>query len=376
MLADGPAPAVAAAAAAPNLAPDRPIVPLPGYRFRCDGRGSCCRTFPTTLFSPIEMVRARALAPGVLDGGVQQDAVFLPERGAPAAQRVCSVTMVDGRCAYLAESGRCALHEAGGPEGKPLGCRVFPACLTDDGDTVRMSIAPECACVLSSLEGAGGGPLAAGLRTAADLPIGAHVDRLAGEVVPAPGRAWGRQAYLAWAAVLESSGVATAGADVDVPVLYTALAAALAGHTDPADAARAGLAGVSSVDVTAELAGERARLGAAVAIRVERDAAWRSERDLACLVPRWITAALAVLEGEHHPATPAVRAREHLCFRAALHGHRWAIEGEPMLAEALRARAVRLLVARCLPGLYGDTADPALSEPIALVEAVCRGFGL
>ena len=50
------------------------------------------------------------------------------------------------------------------------------------------------------------------------------------------------------------------------------------------------------------------------------------------------------------------------------------------LVEALRARALRLLIARRLPEVMGDASgraqDPALAQPLALVEAYCRGFGI
>jgi lysine-N-methylase len=384
MLASGPPPPLPAAAAgsdAPASAAMRPVVPLPGYRFRCDGRGACCRTFPSTLFSAIETVRARALAPMVLDAAARPEQAFTPERGSViSAQRACAVTMVDGRCAYLGSTGRCTLHEAGGPEGKPLGCRFFPVCVTDDGTELRLSVMPECACVLASLEGAGGGPLAAGLRTGADLPGGAVVERLAAELAPAAGRSWTRRQYLEWATALEKSGATTAGADVDVPRLYVSLAAGLELHADdPVAAARAGIAGAADADPLTGAAAELGRLDAALARRVELDGGWRSARDVARVVPRLMRAALAILRAGSLPTPDAgVRAREHLCLRAVFHAHRWALEGEPVLAEGLRARAARLLAARCLPACYSeaDTADPAFAEPIALVEAVARGFSL
>ena len=130
---------------------DRPLSVLSGYRLSCDGRGGCCRQYASTLFSPVEAARARAVLPMVAGGGERHERVFSPERGA-AFHAASAVAMVDGRCAYLASDDRCGLHAEAGPLAKPLGCQLFPATFVDDGDEVRVSVAVECACVLSSLD--------------------------------------------------------------------------------------------------------------------------------------------------------------------------------------------------------------------------------
>jgi hypothetical protein len=71
---------------------------------------------------------------------------------------------------------------------------------------------------------------------------------------------------------------------------------------------------------------------------------------------------------------------ERFYLRAVVYGHLWWRRGEPPLIEGLRRRAARLHVARKLRSVIPDTdplvADPALDEPIALCEAVCRSYAL
>ena len=67
--------------------------------------------------------------------------------------------IVDGRCAYLGESGWCSLHTKAGPAAKPLGCALFPASFLDDGERIRVSTWVECACVLASVGRPGGAVL-------------------------------------------------------------------------------------------------------------------------------------------------------------------------------------------------------------------------
>ena len=297
----------------PVVPADRPLDPLAGYLLRCDGSGSCCRLYASVLFSPVEVARARALLPSVLDAGDRRSNAFSPERGSgPCA--ASAVAQVDGRCAYLADGGLCSLHAAGGEGGKPLGCRLFPATFTDDGEAVRVSVAVECACVLASARGGSGGA---------------------------------RRAF-AFAS------------------------------TSPLRAA----------DVRPWVEALRRR----AARRVEEDAAWRSERDLARRAVRWIEGAAAILldpgacEAAIRGCAEEDRALEAFYARALVHGHQLVVsggEGLP-LAHALRDRAVRLLVARALPAAIarasseepGVAPDPAERYPLALVEAMLRGHGL
>ena len=57
-------------------------------------------------------------------------------------------------------------------------------------------------------------------------------------------------------------------------------------------------------------------------------------------------------------------------------GHTWLSEGP--LEEHLRALALRVLLARAIARLIdaGVLASEAFVEPLATVEALCRGWGL
>ncbi|WP_438020241.1 YkgJ family cysteine cluster protein [Sorangium sp. So ce315] len=375
--------AATGAPAAPALVPgardprERPLEVLPDFSLHCDGRGSCCRIYASILFDPEEAARARALRPEVLGGGARHERAFTPERGAwPCAASVVAVR--DGRCAYLAGeggAGRCSLHAAGGPAAKPLGCRTFPASFVDDGESVRISVAVECACVLASVGRPGGAPLVdPRLRARGDLDERIDVATLPDRVAVAPGRAAVRAELVAW-----SRRLAAAAPAPDVAAGLFALAAAVEaeGLTDGA------VARFEQPDPLepAALAPWLAALHRRAARRAREDAAWRSERDLARRATQWIAAAtfalaepdlLAALLQSPAPAPD----RERFTLRAAIHGHR--LLGALPLSLALRDRAARLVVARALPLFCAEAGadDPACAEPIALVEAMLRGHGL
>ncbi len=376
----------------PVVPADRPLDPLAGYRLRCDGSGSCCRLYASVLFSPVEVARARALLPSVLDAGARRSNAFFPERGSgPCA--ASAVAQVDGRCAYLADGGLCSLHAAGGEGGKPLGCRLFPATFTDDGEAVRVSVAVECACVLASARGgSGGAPLVSeGARTRGDLEEAVLIDVVPERVRVSRASDAARGDLVAWSrAVLE---VDPTEASRDVPGSLWALAAAMeAGGLEAGGARRAFDSALARPLRAADVRPWVEALRRRAARRVEEDAAWRSERDLARRAARWIEGAAAILldpgacEAAIRGGAEEDRALEAFFVRALVHGHQLVVsggEGLP-LAHALRDRAVRLLVARALPAAIarasseepGAVSDPAERYPLALVEAMLRGHGL
>jgi lysine-N-methylase len=357
--------------------PGTPLDPLPGFTLSCDGSGSCCRLYASIVFAPVEAARARALLPRILGGGDRHERVFMPERGsAPTGGAV--VTLCDGRCAYLADSGRCGLHEAGGASAKPIGCAAFPATFTDDGEAVRVSVAVECACVLASIGREGGAPLLPpAARVLGDLPQALNVTRVPALVQVTPAAMAQRADFIAW-----SVRVSTLLPRPDTAAALVSLGATVArgGLTaDPEPAlVRPALVAPSSVIPWIDALRRRARR------REHEDAAWRSEHDLARRAMRWIAAATealldrAVLEAL--VAAPAsAPADESFYVRALLHGRTLATAELP-LSLGLHDRAVRLLVARALPlvlaGCPPGELDPACDHPLALVEAMLRGHGL
>jgi hypothetical protein len=100
---------------------------------------------------------------------------------------------------------------------------------------------------------------------------------------------------------------------------------------------------------------------------------WRHARDLARRIPIWMERATHIAE----PRSPLPG--ENLYIRAVAHSHAWVLDGIP-LTVSLRERAARLYIARRLHDAFADEDraddDPALTEPVALVEACCRAFHL
>ena len=347
------------------------LEPLPDFSLHCDGSGSCCRIYTTVLFGPVEAARARALLPLVRDGGARHERVFTPERGSGPTGGA-AVTLRDGCCVYLGDDGRCGLHAAGGPAAKPIGCNTFPASFVDDGESIKVSVSIECACVLASVDRPGGSPLVpAGARVRADLHETLVVDRLPDHVELTPTTSAPRAAYLAW-----SRSVARRLPVEDMAASLLALAGAIESDgIDEGAATRALEGGAPPGDLRPWIAA----LHRDASKREREDATWRSERDLARRATRWIAEATARLLEDAVLAAPITAARsEAFYLRALLHGHRLA--GALPLAGALRDRAVRILVARALTQVFAalpeTERDPACAHPLALVEAVLRGHGL
>jgi lysine-N-methylase len=395
-------------AASPAVPPDRPLDPLPGFSLRCDGSGSCCRIYASVLFSPIEVVRARAALPDVLDAGARRSNAFLPEHGsAPCA--ASAVTLVDGRCAYLADDGLCAIHAAAGARRKPLGCQLFPATFIDDGEAVRVSVAVECACVLASGARAheGGEPLLPpGARVRADLDSAVFIAEVPHQVRTAGASAASRAELVAWSRAVMAAQAAPSAAPRDSLAELWSLAAEVEASGLDARGARRCIAEARAPrahDVLPWI--DALRLRAAKKLR--EDLAWRSARDLAGRAARWIEAAASLLlepgacDAALHQTSSAADddrlASEAFYVRAILHGHQlvavapppdadgspsWS--ADPPLAVALRDRAVRLLIARAMPEAVVRLeahdppvpSDPAAARPLALVEAMLRGHGL
>ena len=385
LLADGApddTPAEARTTAPANDAPtepesppdDRPLDVLPDFSLHCDGSGSCCRIYASVIFGPVEAARARALFPEIQGGGDRHEKVFLPDHGS-APTGGSAVTLVDGRCAYLGESGHCAIHARAGGPAKPIGCNLFPASFLDDGERVAVSASVECACILASVGRPGGAPLIApDARFRGDLDPSVFVASLPARLAINRTTSANRSEVRAW-----SRQIATLAPPADVALTLWALAAAIDDKgldADPTPSFQAPPA-INPGDILPwieALAGRAAR-------RVREDLVWRSEQDLARRATFWITRmaeALVFANGTPLPdcVTPAVAASEAFYLRAALHGYK--LFGDVPLTVALRDRTVRLLIARGLPGIFirHRATDPACAHPLALVEAMLRGHGL
>jgi lysine-N-methylase len=361
LLADG----IAARAFEP-LHADRPLEVLEGYRLHCDGNGSCCTTYASVPFTRSETQRALGICP------TEGERVFLPLFGA-GDDRLQAVTMIDGACAFLGGDHKCRIHVAAGSAQKPRGCRVFPATHVDDGEAVRVSVAVECACVLSSLgTGAGDGLVTDGATREAELVEGTRVVRLP-EQIRLDGETMAPRAELRrWSAAIASAvppqidgvaalwGLAEAVREegLDVEATHVAVAA------PPPSSAALGfhlmaLAGTTA-DKRATVDGWRGRTD-----RVRRLASWLDDAAQALLDRSVVEARLG--EG---PGPLAGHEAFHL--RALIHGH--LLAGELSLFQALRDRAVRQLLAR--QAFLSPVDDPSARYPLTAVEAMMRGQGL
>ena len=352
------------------LAPSRTIRHLPRYGFRCDGAGSCCRIYPTTLFDEPDALRARALVPEVMEGASDASRVFTPARGsrglttdqAGAAFVGLAVAMVDGACAYLGDRG-CRVHEAGGGSAKPMGCRLYPAHFVDDGTEVRVTVVPECACVFRSAnDPEATGPLLEATTTD-ELPASAHIRRLAKDVLIDANVTWSRERYLAWHQRHEARIFRDAPTDAVRELL--SLSSELAASHE-AGASRPG-------SEQQELDVELGELASRAKRHLDLQQSWRAPTDLSLIVPRWIAAAVESPAIDSFGST--IARDEALYLRAVVFGHLW-LDGDGSLAVELRRRAARVVVARRLVSAARDAAGQAnaslLAHPLALVEAASR----
>ncbi|MBX3730673.1 MAG: YkgJ family cysteine cluster protein, partial [Candidatus Sumerlaeia bacterium] len=120
-----------------------------GVTFACTQCGDCCRT-GNVLLAPGEAERlatldwaAAGIAPpeGPHTASVQSGRL----RGERLARRP------DGACVFLDPRDRCVLHDAFGPETKPLLCRLYPFGLHPVGDRVAVDCSFACRSVAEGL---------------------------------------------------------------------------------------------------------------------------------------------------------------------------------------------------------------------------------
>jgi len=377
LLADGIAPRKREA----ERHPDRPLEVLADFSLQCDGNGSCCTTFSSVAFTTEEAERACCLVPDALASD-RPEHVFLPTTGSVAG-KTCAVTLVDGGCPYLAEDGKCRVQQTGGAGAKPRGCDIFPATFVDDGVAVRVSVAVECRCVISSKGCQDGSPLVPeGASTEADLLPLCRIVRLPEQVALTVEQSAPRGALRAWSEAL--AGPLTQLSD-GVAACWALAESTTECGLDP-EAAVAALEQPAAP--TAPALGLRLlALAGTTRDKKESAAGWRSQRDRARRLSEWFDqVAQSLLEPavvaellEQGATDPA---QESLYLSAIIHGH-LLVDDKLNLVQALRDRATRLLLARALArsvrlGEVPESCeqDPSLSCPITAVEAMMRGQGL
>lgn len=349
----------------------KPLVPEPGGDLRCDGAGTCCRLYGTVMMTSDEFRRVRVLLPHWRVGNVPPERWTTPVRGSEPGPVLASIAR-DGACGFLQDDGLCAIHRVGGAEAKPWGCRAFPRVYVDDGVAVRVSLKPECPCVLA--------PAAAEPEPVIDpewfdsrsLPSTVVIDALPELIEVRRGYRVPRDEVRRWVAEITERPV-----PVDPAATAWAMAdRGLAGGLPVVDDAawQAGPPEVAAVRPWVEA------LHRHVVTRAREHAAWRSEDDLV----RQVSTAMALLTrllldpealAEALAAPPPAPEHEARFWRGGLHSYRWPRNGA--LVDALRDDALRLWVARSLPAVLDDRHhDPDLRAPLALVEALVRAHGI
>ncbi len=156
---------------------EQPVVPLPGFRYACDGTGGCCRSYGSVLLTPGDRDRARAALPGHRIADVPPTRWFTPDRGSAPTPLSVPVS-VDGGCGFLGADGLCEIHRRIGLEGKPRACSAFPVTACSDGVEIRVSAMPECACVLRPVAEGEGDSLGEGWGRGAEIPPKLIIDTL------------------------------------------------------------------------------------------------------------------------------------------------------------------------------------------------------
>lgn len=366
VLVDGiPQPAPPAPVDAPARDERRPLEPLPGYRFACDGNGSCCRTYGSVTFTRLEALRARVTAER-MTLPLPADEAFTPLSGGDPESWALAVAQVEGRCLFLEGDGLCGLHRRDGALAKPFPCRFYPAMLVDDGVAVRVSALPECSCVYASAERPSddAAPLVdPGARTLAELGPQATVVHVPDPVPLSPMRAGSVAALRAFSAALVDALDGTQDA--------AAVAWGLAAHIE----AR----GLEGATVEAAVAPARdealpwlSALGARARDVAGVEATWRGGSDRSRAVAAWIAEALADPPWPLEATDPTAEA---FYLRSLAHGHRLAVEGRP-LSHGLRDRATRILAARAMARRGAPVEPQDARWPLAPLEAAMRNLRL
>ncbi len=354
---------------------ERPIESLPGYRFACHGQGACCRQYPTTLFSPIEVARARAVVPARCGAGDDVYGGFTPEFGSlPVAHGAAAVAMCEGACAYLDSDGACSIHREAGARFKPSGCSLYPVVFVDVGEAIRATVVPECRCVFDSVSEGSEAPLV-DAATVADLDASVVMTTIPESIAVDDTRHVPRERYLSWCkAWTDDAENAERVGDVAAGLWTMAGRLADRAAEQMPWTTRSGLACSPTIRLFLHA------LTGALERRVGQDEAWRSPRDMAHRVANaMLVATRALAELPDGALLPAAVCAEHEAFywRTVLYGHQFL--GERPVAESFRWRAVRLWVARQMSRSLPAARlieDPVWEQPLALVEAVCRAHGL
>lgn len=341
------------------LAPDdtRSIREMVAARYRCDGRGGCCRSYPTISLTPDDVHRACATMAEDPALAHRHHRVLLPTFGsAPTPMR--AISLVDGGCRFLESDGACGVHRRGGATAKPIGCAWYPTRLVDDGDEIRAAPAIECACPARPDPTAA--PLVVADLRACDLPLGVTLVRVPGQIV------WGGRSIERADAIAATEHLR---AHEDPPKALWTWARALADAgtcCDPPSNAT-----IDSQRVAARCASVAARAGTRAAV----EKTWRTADDIVvrrletiALAARLLSAPVAaalVVDGE--TADPLER---HV-LEVAVFARGLLVTDD--LVRAAEDLALQMWLARAVAAFVDADDDVTLREtPLAAVTATWR----
>ncbi|MGE0784925.1 MAG: YkgJ family cysteine cluster protein [Sandaracinaceae bacterium] len=344
-----------------------PLDPIDGWRFTCSGRGVCCQVFPSILFSPLEAARATVVLADELHD-------FYPKRGAGRDGEALAPVFVEGRCRYLNEDRRCALHARAGMDSKPAGCRAFPTQLVYDGERVRASAAFECACVVDGIGAVDGAPaIPESAQRLRDLARPTRVGRVPERVRLGGDRTADRADVRAFFRALTDA----------APPSDVAMGLFMLGDTIAEDGVSEGAVARYAAS-TFDASAFDATAAVAMIDHAERSfsawesplASFRGPSDLTRVGIGWLIAS-ARAAGSNLPPPPAANAddarKETFYVRSSAWVCRDALGSLP-LGLALKVRAIRVWLARALGPIAAP--DPRADEPLALVEVMFRAHGL
>ncbi len=147
----------------------RHVTSVPGARWDCGQCSLCCRMLALGPVAPERIARLEVLGVERLGGAgwYRRD-----QHGAWLSQR-------DGACVFLADSGRCRIHEEHGAEEKPVFCRTFPFHIVRQPGGEAVALRDDCGGL-----GHGETPVDEQLT---HLPADAHRHRFEGPIQVLPG---------------------------------------------------------------------------------------------------------------------------------------------------------------------------------------------
>lgn len=127
---------------------DPPLLLPAGVVFTCQQSGACCRSDWLIGVDDAAHARLRDVAWERHDPALGPGAKFVPLPFAlPGGERMTFARRPSGRCVFLTEDARCAVHRHLGAGAKPQVCREFPYHFVQTPDGVAVGVSFACTAV-------------------------------------------------------------------------------------------------------------------------------------------------------------------------------------------------------------------------------------